>query len=107
MRPRTVTGAPKEAAAEALTQVVGWYFAGPFKAWRERGAVPFYCDPAMVGHLAVCRSALAAGDEGALFQLFVALSMFQALRDVVILNRQRSLGRAEVESIVSLEVLTG
>ncbi|MFP2896380.1 hypothetical protein [Corallococcus sp. 4LFB] len=56
-------------------------------------AQPFYCDPARIGAFAVAPAELAAGTDAAIFRLFVTLSMYQALRDVVIMCQQRSLPR--------------
>src|SRR5208283_2884813 len=42
------------------------------------GVLPFYCDPDRVGRFAVDPRALAAGEDNALFKLFVGLSMYQA-----------------------------
>lgn len=64
--------------------------------------MPFYCDPVQVGAFAVEPAALAAGDEAALFRLFVALSMFQALRDTIIMARQRSLTVRETGRLADL-----
>lgn len=66
--------------------IVRWYF----EEGRTQGA-PFYCDPDRVGAFAVAPDELAAGADTAVFRLFVTLSMYQALRDVVIMRQQRSL----------------
>ncbi|AKJ06960.1 Hypothetical protein AA314_08586 [Archangium gephyra] len=64
--------------------------------------LPYYCDPAKVGAFALSRGELASGNEAAMFRLFVALSMFQGLRDVVIMKRQRALAAGRVASIASV-----
>lgn len=64
--------------------------------------VPFYCDPARIGAFAVRPDDLVARDEAALFRLFVALSMYQALRDVVIMRQQHSLSQASVRVVSDL-----
>jgi len=61
--------------------------------------VPFYCSPESIGAFAVAPDELAAGADAALFRLFVALSMYQALRDVMIMRQQRSLPRASVRTV--------
>jgi hypothetical protein len=87
---------------ESVRQVVSWLFEGDGRG-REHGAGhPFYCDDAAVGAFAVDRDALAAGDDGAIFQLFVTLSMYQALRDTVIMRQQRSLPRASMRAVASV-----
>ncbi|WIG95994.1 hypothetical protein [Myxococcus sp. SDU36] len=69
------------------------------------GTVPFYCDPSRVGAFAIEPGELARGESPALFHLFVALSMFQALRDVVIMRQQRTMTAEAVESLVSATIL--
>jgi hypothetical protein len=60
--------------------------------WLEhRSTVPFYCDPARIGAFAIDPDELAAGTDAAVFRLFVAVTMYQALRDVVVMRHQRSL----------------
>jgi hypothetical protein len=83
--------------AEVRVAVV-WYFreeAGCHGGRRQ----PFYCDPSRVGAFAVAPDELAAGGEAALFRLFVTLSMYQALRDVVIMRQQQSLPRASMRVV--------
>jgi len=83
---------PKETKA-----IVRWYF--------DEGRVdgpPFYCDSARIGAFAVEPNELAAGTDAAIFRLFVTLSMYQALRDVVIMRRQRSLPRASMRVVADV-----
>jgi hypothetical protein len=61
--------------------------------------LPFYCNPARVGAFAVSRDALSVGRDATLFRLFVAMSMFQALRDVVIMRQQCALPRSAVRAL--------
>jgi hypothetical protein len=71
--------------------IVRWYF--------EEVRVdnqPFYCDPNRIGMFAVDPGELGAGTDAAVFQLFVTLSMYQALRDVVVMRQQRSLPRTSM-----------
>jgi len=81
-----------------VAAAVRWYLATQGTA----PALPFYCDRARVGSFAVAPDALAAGEEPALFQLFVALSMYQALRDVVIMRQQRELPRTKLRVVADL-----
>jgi hypothetical protein len=90
---------------KALRSVLGWYFTGESASGKASASQPFYCDPHCVGAFAVSPHDLAAGAESALFQLFVALSMFQALRDVVIMRQQRSLSRASMRVIADLKLV--
>ena len=85
-----------------ITRVLTWYFAKVYGAQEGPGAVPFYCDPSRVGAFAVSRDELAAGSDIGLFRLFVAMSMFQALRDVVIMRQQRNLAVTEVRTVARL-----
>lgn len=80
MNPRTVT-----------SRVLDWYFRLNESEGSASGRLPFYCDPERVGALAVAPDDLAAGGDAAIFRLFVTLSMYQALRDVVVMRHQRSL----------------
>lgn len=68
----------------------------------NRAHVPFYCDPIRVGAFAVAPEDLALGTEAATFRLFVSLSMYQALRDVVIMRQQRSLPRRSMRVVADL-----
>ena len=89
-------------ATATLRAVVTWYFALPAEARTGAASLPFYCDPAKIGAFAVDPAALALGDDAALFQLFVTLSMYQALRDVVIMEQQRSLPRSAMRAVADL-----
>jgi hypothetical protein len=77
--------------------ILRWFFDG-----RLPIVLPFYCDAARIGSFAVQPDELAAGTEAAVFQVFVTLSMYQALRDVVVMSRQRSLPRASMRVIADL-----
>jgi hypothetical protein len=79
-----------------LRRVVAWHF-DALGSGHEH--LPFYCDPDRVGAFAVAPDQLAAGGDAALFRLFVTLSMYQALRDVVIMRQQRSLPRASMRVV--------
>ena len=61
-----------------VAEVVRWYF----DEGRVEG-LPFYCDPIRIGAFAIEPDELAAGTDAAVFRLFVTLSMYQALRDVM------------------------
>ena len=80
--------------------VARWYFnQGPVEG------VPFYCDRTRIGAFALDPERLAEGDDAAVFQLFVTLSMYQALRDVVIARQQRSLPRASMRVVADAAFL--
>lgn len=84
-------------ALKETKAIVRWYF----DEGRVEG-VPFYCDPTRIGAFAVEHGELAAGTDAAIFQLFVTLSMYQALRDVVVMRQQRALRRASVRVVADL-----
>lgn len=81
--------------------VLEWYFKTVYGVHEGPGILPYYSDPQKVGGFAVSTDELAAGNEDALFRLFVTLSMFQGLRDVVIMKRQRLFEHEAVEALTS------
>lgn len=85
---------------QQLSSIVLW-----FLDVRKQGGGPFYCDPARVGAFAVAPDELAAGTDAAVFRLFVTLSMYQALRDVVIMRQQRTLPRASMRVVADVAVM--
>jgi hypothetical protein len=86
---------------EQLASVVLWFF----NAEQPGDRAPFYCDPDRVGAFAVSPDELAAGDDAAVFRVFVTLSMYQALRDVVIMRQQQSLPRASMRVVADAAVV--
>ncbi len=84
-----------------LHRIVRWYFRNVYGRHEGPGILPFYCDAQRIGHFAVKPERLAAGEEGALFRLFVTLAMYQARRDVVIMRQQAGLGREAVALLTS------
>lgn len=85
-----------------LDAIVRWYF----DEGRVEG-VPFYCDPSRIGAFAVEPEELAAGTDAGIFRLFVTLSMYQALRDVVIMRQQRSLPIASMRVVADVAMVKG
>lgn len=90
---------------EQLRGVLAWYFREVYGRLEGPGTLPFYCDPERVGYFAVDPSELAVGHAPALFQLFVAMAMFQARRDVVIMRQQASMPGPEAKKLLSTKVL--
>lgn len=88
-----------------LKGVLAWYFSKIYGRVEGPGTLPFYCDAKRVGPFAVNPSELAVGDASALFKLFVAMAMFQALRDVVIMRQQAAMLRSAAQSLLSTTVL--
>lgn len=84
-------------AHEKTRAIVRWYF----YEGRVEG-VPFYCDPARIGTFAVEPEELASGSDAAVFRLFITLSMYQALRDVVIMRVQHSLPRSSMRVVADV-----
>jgi len=84
-------------SSASVAGVIRWYFGE-----RRIERVPFYCDPSRIGAFAVEPNELAAGTAAAIFQLFVTLSMYQALRDVVIMRQQRSLPRTSMRVVADV-----
>lgn len=80
-----------------ISATLRWYF----DEVRVEG-VPFYCDPTRIGAFAVEPDELAAGTDAAVFRLFVTLSMYQGLRDVVIMRQQRSLPRVSMRVVADV-----
>lgn len=81
---------------------VSWYFNELYGVSEGPGNLPFYCDADKVGEFAVAPEDLAAGGDAAVFRLLITLSMYQALRDVVIMRQQRSLPNAATRTVSDL-----
>jgi len=97
-----IKGGRGDAKSPSCLPALNWYFGEVFARTAGQGVLPFYCDPARVGAFAVAPADLATGGDSALFRLLVTLSMYQALRDVVIMRRQRSMKRASVRVVADL-----
>src|SRR4051812_22154161 len=96
-RNHTIKGCmPPETSTVRIT--VSWYFRNLYGVCEGPGNLPFYCDAEKVGAFAVTPKDLAAGGDAAVFRLLVTLSMYQALRDVIIMRQQRSLPRASTHT---------
>jgi len=86
-----------------LLAVLEWYFCHPSGFLQGTGSRPFYCDPTHVGAFAIAPEELAAGDAMAIFRLFILLSMYQALRDVVIMRQQRGFSASSIRVVSDAE----
>ncbi len=96
---------PSPAAGEVVRRVVRWYFDRVYGT-HEGGAVPpYYVDPDRVGYFAVGPDELREGQDDALFRLFVAMAMFQARRDVLIMQQQRLTSARAVSRVASLQTV--
>jgi hypothetical protein len=92
---------------DAVGLAVSWYFNNLYGVREGLGTVPFYCDPDRVGAFAVVPEELASGSDDAIFRVFITLSMYQALRDVVIVRQQRSLPHAVVLALADASYVKG
>ena len=81
-------------AQRDIAALVRWFVTA-----RQPESTPFYCDPSRVGVFAVDPEELATGTDAAAFRVFVTLSMYQALRDVVIMRHQRSMSRSSMRIV--------
>jgi hypothetical protein len=86
---------------DSLRSVLHWYFAQVYGRHEGPGISPFFCDPKQVGLAAVDPELLARGDSTAVFKLFVAMAMYQARRDVVIMAQQRSFTAKDIDQLMS------
>jgi len=100
-----MTGIRRGKAPSQLATVLEWYFEHRYGRTEGPGVRPFYCDPQRIGHLAVSEEALRKSAESATFKLFVVLAMYQALRDRVVMRRQRGLLRSDADAIGGLASL--
>lgn len=96
-RENLITARHSSSVVHDVGRAVAWYFTD------HREHLPFYCDPNRVGAFAVDRDHLAAGDDAAIFGVFVTLSMYQALRDVVIMRQQRLTPGPSVQVVADLD----
>lgn len=85
-----------------VTQIVRWYFDRVYGRLEGPGILPFYCDKSRIGEFAASPDAVRRGESGALFKLFVALSMYQARRDVLVMEHQRTMSRRGASVLTSL-----
>jgi hypothetical protein len=96
---------PRASSSRPISGAVEWYFANVFGRGEGPGVTPFYCDPARVGTFAVNPKALANGNDASLFRLFVAMAMFQARRDVVIMEQQRTMQSGVARMLISVSAI--
>ncbi len=87
------------------TEVVRWYLQHHHHAPSNPGFPGMYCDPGQVGHLAVEREALVAGEAQALHRALVVTVMFQTMRDELVRRRLRSFTRPEAMELVNGDAL--
>lgn len=93
--------APSPAQIQVTGDVTRWYLARYFRTPHDPGVVERFCEVARVGHFAVSRAALAAGDTDALFRLLVATAMFQRRQDVQVQRILRGIGPSDASELTS------
>ncbi len=96
---------PSGAQVRTTEAVVGWYLATQHLRSSDVGLLPMFCDPDLVGAFAVNRRDVERGEGGALFRLLVAVTMFQALRDALVLKILRGISAADVAELTSVRTL--
>lgn len=102
---RKPTAKPTARQVALARAVVAWYLAHYHGTQRDVGTRLMFTNPAMVGHFAVSRGELRAGEPRALFRLLVAISLFQKRQDQQILRVLRSLSAADVDDLTDADTL--
>lgn len=74
-----------------LARVATWYFSYVYGRWEGPGVVPFYCNAGLIGHFAVTPEELREARPATIFKVFITMSMYQARRDVLIMDQQRKM----------------
>lgn len=87
----------------AIRRIFKWFVQARLGSEYGSKALPFYCDASRVGAFAVEAQQLERGTERALFQLLIALSMYQGLRDVVVMRHQRTMPKSTVYAVADLD----
>jgi hypothetical protein len=88
-------------AAPEVGAILAWYFDNVYGRREGPGTLPYYCDARRVGRFAVSTAALAAGKPAALLRLLVTMAMYQARRDVLVMELQRRMPPEAVSELVS------
>jgi hypothetical protein len=103
---RSITsGRVDKRARRAVERTVRWYLENVYGRLEGPGHVPFYCDTVRIGHFALSVKELSAERDPTLFKLFIVLAMFQARRDVLIMQHQRTMSLPQVRSLSALRVI--
>lgn len=91
--------APSRSQINLARLITRWYLERYHGTDADVGVAAMFCDPARVGHFAVDREALAAGDGEALFRVLVATTMFQRRQDAQILRVLRGISRDDAAEL--------
>ncbi|MCA9607809.1 MAG: hypothetical protein KC619_19505 [Myxococcales bacterium] len=101
MPPRGSAPAPTRRQYRLSRLITRWYLDRYYGTDQDVGVAAMFCDPSRVGHFAVDRDALAAGDGDALFRVLVATVMFQRRQDAQILRVLRGISEADARELTS------
>lgn len=85
--------------------VVRWYFATYYGQSHDMGMAATFANEATVGEFAVDKEAVEAGDPASLFKLFISVSMFQRLRDAIVMQTLRGISHQDADELTSLPSL--
>ncbi len=102
MIPEGVPGsAPSPRAVAEVAAIVRWYLAHAYGRSEGPRRRPYFADPARVGAFAVDLAALRRRDDAALFQLLVAMGLYQSRRDADIMAIQRGMPTRTARALTS------
>lgn len=93
------TSSPTRRQYRLARLITAWYLQTYHDSPDDVGVGAMFCDAGRVGHFAVDRDALAAGDPDALFRVLVATVMFQRRQDAQILRVLRGISREDAEEL--------
>ncbi len=86
-------------------EITRWYLTRYHDTADDVGVAAMFCDPARVGHFAVERAAIAAGDPGALFRVLVTTTMFQRRSDAQIMRVLRGISEEDARELTEVASL--
>ena len=92
---------PTRAQYRVTRAVVRWYLGAYFGTPHDVGVAAMFCEAEKVGHFAVSRDALTAGDPKALFRLLVAMTMFQRRQDAQIMRVLQGINKRDAYELTS------
>ena len=96
---------PTRRQVDLTRAAVDWYLARYYATKEDPGVASMFLDRDRVGAFAVDRDALERGDDGALFRLLIATTMFQRRQDVQILRILRGMRPADVAEVTDARTL--
>ena len=90
---------PTRSQRTACRRVVQWYMRLHYGAACDPGSAEMFTSRAHLGHFAVDRARVRAGDPQALFQLLIAVAMFQRRQDTQIMKILRGISRRDMSEL--------